>query len=613
MRTISNDIGLNRIFVAVIRLTLKIILLAVYLYPISSFADDTISGHYCYTFGDNESLKEAKEITRSLAIKNAIESYRIFVASTSKINNFQLTNDLIQVISSGYLKDLKVKKHSENGRKICDTVEAKVSPQDVENALRDAIANRDKNEANSSPQQADNEVQYLFDHLDKAETLYKNHIKLTNEALQHLREWEKLWESAPSDKLLIWGSRMYDAINENMDANQNTLEANENLYEIMSVPIIVENDKVLQFKNAYQRVYDLSKQSYTELERAHSALGAMDIDRAQDKMIAGFNVTRDALKLLMETRTALWDSYEPYRVKILNLIEPDPKTAERFRNRANNYLKLDKYDEAIRDYDKAIELDPKDARSFRNRGLAFANIDKYDEAIRDYDKAIELDPKDAFSFRLRGDAYVKKEKQDEAIRDYGKAVELDPKDARSFRSRGAAYQRKQQFDQAIVDFTKAIELNPKDTFSFSSRGNAYNNKGKYDEAIRDYDKTIELDPKDAFGFRGRGISAAVNKLRQHVSAKASNEFERLISKYYLGLDGLNEQSVLAEANKGGDDSKVREKLCEAYFYLGAKRLVSGDRAGASDYFAKSIKTDVIKFIEYSDSRTMLTLIEKGKI
>jgi len=96
------------------------------------YADEIIKGHYCYTYGDNESLTEAKEIARTLAIRNAIESYRVFITSASTVNNFQLTNDLIQIISSGYLKDLKTIEHKEEGRTICETIQASVSPQEIE-------------------------------------------------------------------------------------------------------------------------------------------------------------------------------------------------------------------------------------------------------------------------------------------------------------------------------------------------------------------------------------------------------------------------------------------------------------------------------------------------
>ena len=112
---------------------LKFGILLLIIFAVSnSYADEIIKGHYCYTYGDNESLKGAKEITRTLAIRNAIESYRVFITSASTVNNFQLTNDLIQIISSGYLKDLKTIEHKEEGRTICETIQASVSPQEIE-------------------------------------------------------------------------------------------------------------------------------------------------------------------------------------------------------------------------------------------------------------------------------------------------------------------------------------------------------------------------------------------------------------------------------------------------------------------------------------------------
>ena len=107
-----------------------------------SFADEIITGRYCYTYGDNESLIEAREITRTLAIRNAIESYRIYVEATTKVTNFMLTNDIIQTISSGYLKEIKVLNHTEVGRTICETISCKVDPNSIEEVLKKSVQNR---------------------------------------------------------------------------------------------------------------------------------------------------------------------------------------------------------------------------------------------------------------------------------------------------------------------------------------------------------------------------------------------------------------------------------------------------------------------------------------
>lgn len=125
---------------------MRILFLLILLFAISrnGFADDVIHGHYCYTYGDRESVQEARELTRSLAIRNAIESYRIFVISTSNVKNFQLTNDLIQMISSGYLKDIQVVNHKEEGRMICDDIKASISPEAIENIINSAKQRTEK-------------------------------------------------------------------------------------------------------------------------------------------------------------------------------------------------------------------------------------------------------------------------------------------------------------------------------------------------------------------------------------------------------------------------------------------------------------------------------------
>ena len=103
----------------------------------SGFADDIIRGHSCYTYGDQESLLQARETTRSLAIRNAIESYGVFITSTATVKNFQLTNDFIRLVSAGYLKDIRIIEHKEEGRTICEKIQGVVSPQAIEKILKE--------------------------------------------------------------------------------------------------------------------------------------------------------------------------------------------------------------------------------------------------------------------------------------------------------------------------------------------------------------------------------------------------------------------------------------------------------------------------------------------
>ena len=56
-------------------------------------------------------------------------------------------------------------------------------------------------------------------------------------------------------------------------------------------------------------------------------------------------------------------------------------------DRALNYERVDDYENAIQDYDRAIQLDPSYASAYYNRGYSYYKLGQYQPAIQDYDKA----------------------------------------------------------------------------------------------------------------------------------------------------------------------------------------------------------------------------------
>ncbi len=50
------------------------------------------------------------------------------------------------------------------------------------------------------------------------------------------------------------------------------------------------------------------------------------------------------------------------------------------------------YDEAITIYDKAIGINQKYSMAWNNKGNALKNLNKSDESIKAFDKAIEINP-----------------------------------------------------------------------------------------------------------------------------------------------------------------------------------------------------------------------------
>ena len=116
----------------------------------------------------------------------------------------------------------------------------------------------------------------------------------------------------------------------------------------------------------------------------------------------------------------------------------------------NNASILNKSDEAIKAYDKAIEINPQNSAAWDNKGLALDHLNKLDEAIIAYNKAIELDSHNSKSW-------------------YGKGIALG---------------KLGKSDEATAAFDKAIELNSLDSMAWNGKGNVLSILNKYDEAIR---------------------------------------------------------------------------------------------------------------------------------
>ncbi len=103
--------------------------------PVSAYSEVTIRGQACYTYGDSESAKAGREVARSLAIRDALESAGMFLTTESAVKNFSLTEDYIRIISSGVVRNIRVVEHTEEGRRIYETIEAAFDPDSRQRAL----------------------------------------------------------------------------------------------------------------------------------------------------------------------------------------------------------------------------------------------------------------------------------------------------------------------------------------------------------------------------------------------------------------------------------------------------------------------------------------------
>lgn len=112
---------------------------------------EPVRGLGCYSYGDGETPKLARDLAMAEARKAAVESNRVYVESATTVKNFQLENDVTQATSGGVLQDVQVEKKEEKGREICITIIAKFSPAKLEELIQQRMKAKDNAQSAQAP------------------------------------------------------------------------------------------------------------------------------------------------------------------------------------------------------------------------------------------------------------------------------------------------------------------------------------------------------------------------------------------------------------------------------------------------------------------------------
>jgi len=150
------------------------------------------------------------------------------------------------------------------------------------------------------------------------------------------------------------------------------------------------------------------------------------------------------------------------------------------------------YEQAVREFERAIELNPSAPLPYFWRGLARERLGDHLQALVDYRRAVALDPERAEFYAGRGDAYRRLGDLQVAVQEYEKAIDRDPNLALAYHNRGVTFEASGDYRQALADFDKAIELQPDKAEPHLGRGAAYERVGEYDAAADEYELVLTL-------------------------------------------------------------------------------------------------------------------------
>ncbi|CAF1087547.1 unnamed protein product [Adineta steineri] len=100
--------------------------------------------------------------------------------------------------------------------------------------------------------------------------------------------------------------------------------------------------------------------------------------------------------------------------------------ADKLKNEGNEFVKQEKYKEALDAYNAAIQIDGNNAIYYCNRAAAHNKLNNNDQALHDCFHSIEIDPNYSKAYGRLGVIYLSLDKVHEALDAYKKAQALEP-------------------------------------------------------------------------------------------------------------------------------------------------------------------------------------------
>ncbi len=168
----------------------------------------------------------------------------------------------------------------------------------------------------------------------------------------------------------------------------------------------------------------------------------------------------------------------------------------------------------------------------------------------------------------------------------------------------------QEFEAAIASHRRARELKMDEVEMLKWIGYSQFAQGKDAEAIATFKEAIAARPAvSPFAYlvmhaaiRRAGRSVSESPLRDVIDGWDSG-WTQALGRYLLGT--LSDRELVKQAKATKDQEERDGKLCEAYYYIGATRLVEMDIVAGEVFFERVLGTRSSTFVEYTLARAEL--------
>ena len=249
-----------------------------------------------------------------------------------------------------------------------------------------------------------------------------------------------------------------------------------------------------------------------------------------------------------------------------------------FYSIALTYKKMNKFDEAINNYNKALEFNQNNYKTYYNLSLAYNELNDMNNALLYAEKSALLCDSDEEVYTLLSGYYEQKKDYINALKSLKKASEINPKNHLYFYNLGVLYSRLNNDNDAVIAYNTAIMLQPSYIEAYVNIATIHKKKN-LKLSLSYLEKAYSISPfeenlcltlaqvyKELYEYN-KGI-VVLEKLL--TIARTSSEAYYLLSSIYMDLCDYENALLMSEKALNIDPNNLNYKHAKAiaFKYLG---------------------------------------------
>jgi len=316
--------------------------------------------------------------------------------------------------------------------------------------------------------------------------------------------------------------------------------------------------------------------------------------------------------LLRKARVLIELKYYVSAIKIIEfLLTEDSSEQELYLLAGFSYASLNKYDRALRYFDRMVELAKskfEKVEFLNDIGYILFSRQRYDLAYKYFARSHKIEPSDSIVMYEMAFCLEKMNRDKESREIYEVYLKSNPFSKLAWYNLGVVYTKLNDYDKAIEAFDYALAIDPKFSSAVYNKANLLYLKNDYKGSIAGYKRVLALENNNpsAYFFLARNYIALgkynialayLKKSLEKVPVFPQAWFEIANIYYKINKTEKSKNFVLKAIRKGGSKPEYWRLLAE--IYVKEKNFVKADKA--YDMATSYAPYDDSLWFEYADS------------